>query len=325
MKRALATIGIFSVFVLLFAVLSFVQYFVPVSRDDEPELFVVERDATLDDISGKLAESGFVRSAWVADFALGLRVATKPIQSGAYQISRDMSAWGIAVTLTGNPNLKWVTVFEGVRKEEIAETIGALLGWDDVEKNSFLSAHEHIKNALPEGTYFPDTYLIPVADSGVAVAERMANRFHEQLLNYAAELIERNIKWDTAVTLASLVQREAAGEDDMSLIAGILWNRLLGNIRLEVDATIQYVRGDVGEGWWAPIKPEDKEIESLYNTYQNVGLPPFPIANPGMAAVEAVIYPADTECLYYIHDAERNTHCSETYEGHLENIQQYLR
>jgi len=145
------------------------------------------------------------------------------------------------------------------------------------------------------------------------------------------------------LTLASVIQREAAGTHDMKLIAGILWNRLLDGMRLQVDATVQYVRDDISHygvardhyqplesytsqgGWWAPIKPEDKNIASPYNTYRNDGLPPHPICNPGLAAIEAVLNPEETNCFYYLHAPDRKIYCAVTYQEHLKNIETYLK
>lgn len=214
-----------------------------------------------------------------------------------------------------------------------------------------------------EGVYFPDTYLIPVDEGLLQVADRLRSKFNEVFAPHLEEANKQNIRWPTLLKIASLVQREAAGKDDMPLIAGILWNRLLNDQKLDIDATVQYARDTrlaykddpcedadgyardpkndlcfnpemlqpsvpyVGiDDWWAPIAGSDtRSIDSLYNTYLYSGLPPHPINNPGIAAIEAVLYPAETDCFYYLHDADGNIHCSATYDGHQANIAQYLR
>jgi UPF0755 protein len=122
----------------------------------------------------------------------------------------------------------------------------------------------------------------------------------------------------------------------MPLISGIIWNRLLNGMRLQIDATIQYARGldgyekeaedlQVGKSnWWTPMKKEDKEIDSPYNTYKYEGLPPTPIANPGIPAIEAALYPQETDCIYYLH-SDYQIHCSSNYDDHLDNIERYLK
>lgn len=110
----------------------------------------------------------------------------------------------------------------------------------------------------------------------------------------------------------------------MPLIAGIIWNRLLKPMPLEIDATIQYVVGEQGR-WWRPVTLEEYKIESPYNTYLHKGKPPAPICNPGLAAIEAVIHDQSSDYFYYLHDENRRIHCAETYKEHLENIEKYLK
>ena len=177
-----------------------------------------------------------------------------------------------------------------------------------------------------EGTYFPDTYLIPVSESGLDMANRMTRRFDEQFAPYISQFAEQNIKWTTGLKLASIIQREAGGKDDMPIIAGIMWNRLNQDMNLEIDATIQYARGKTDTGWWMPIKAEDiTNIDSPYNTYKYKGLPPYPIDNPGIDAIESVLHSTETDCLYYLHDNNRQIHCAKTLEEHQANIEQYLK
>jgi UPF0755 protein len=109
----------------------------------------------------------------------------------------------------------------------------------------------------------------------------------------------------------------------MPLIAGILWNLLLQNMKLQIDATVQYARGNTGSGWWAPITHADESIDSPYNTYLHTGLPPHPISNPGLEAIDAVLNPKTTTCMYYLHDKNGMIHCSATYGGQLANIRMY--
>jgi UPF0755 protein len=154
----------------------------------------------------------------------------------------------------------------------------------------------------------------------------MTRNFDEKFAPYIGQFAEQNIVWTTGLKLASIIQREAAGKDDMPLIAGIIWNRLNDGMNLEIDATVQYARGKTDTGWWAPIKAEDiKNINSSYNTYKNKGLPPHPIDNPSLAAIEAVLHPVETDCLYYLHDNNRRIHCVKTFKEHQANIEKYLK
>lgn len=218
-----------------------------------------------------------------------------------------------------------VLIPPGLRKEEIADILATSLGWTKAQKNKWITVYTRMKYDYIEGVYFPDTYLIPKNETPLKVANRLVSNFNEKFAPYLLQFKNQNIQWTKAIILASIVQREAANAADMPLIAGILFNRLNQKIALGVDATLQYLRGNTGKGWWAPITTADKKIVSPYNTYKNKGLPPHPISNPGLDAITAVLNPAATDCLYYLHDKEGITHCSATYAEHQANIAQYLK
>jgi cell division protein YceG involved in septum cleavage len=128
---------------------------------------------------------------------------------------------------------------------------------------------------------------------------------------------------DTAVRIASIIQREAAGPHDMRIISGIIWNRISKGMSLELDATLQYVKGNE-DNWWPMVKSKDKYLDSPYNTYKYKGIPPGAISNPSIDAINAVYNPQKTDCIFYLHDDNRKIHCSKTYDQHLANIRAYL-
>ena len=130
-----------------------------------------------------------------------------------------------------------------------------------------------------------------------------------------------------SVILASIVEREAREPEQMRHVAGILLNRLEIGMALQVDATLQYVKGydQARKTWWAPPTAADKQLSSPYNTYENPGLPPGPISNPGANALMAVANPIKSNDLFYLHTNDGNMYYAETYEEHQENIQKYLR
>lgn len=289
------------------------------------EVFVVGTKETKGEIVPRLYQQGLIRSQWA--FNLALKRKGKEVEPGGYYLAKSMNAWQVVEVLTSLPSLKWVVIPEGLRKEEIAERLATALSWSQDGKEKWIYTETAMDYDHLEGVYFPDTYLIPVDEGGLEVAQRMINRFNEKFAPYAEIALSENIKWTTAIKLASIIQREAAGKEDMPLIGGILWNRLLTDMKLEVDATVQYARDErdsVTSGFWKPIKPEDKEIDSRYNTYKYKGLPPQPIANPGLDAIEATLNPTETDCLYYLHDPEKQIHCAKTYEEHRQNIKKYL-
>lgn len=222
-----------------------------------------------------------------------------------------------------NPSIRIVKLREGMRKEEMANLIGEKLGWDKLERSTFINAHLALNTTNLEGRYFPKTYMIMKDEDPIRVTSTMINEFTRQTEKVKKTGAKRITNPDTALSIASIIQRESGGKSDMKLISGIIWNRLFKGMKLQMDATLQYAKGNEDDGWWGAVRPEDKNIKSPYNTYANSGLPPSPIANPGLAAIEAAYNPQKTECLFYLHDRRGRIHCSKTYEGHKKNIEIY--
>lgn len=292
---------------------------------EEKVVFIVNRNQTEIQTLDKLKTQGLIRNKLAFKLVLYIKGNHK-IDSGGYNVSKNMSAWQIADKLTALPDMKWVVAPEGLRKEQIGEILASTFNWSNEELDKWNTEYTKMRIDYVEGTYFPDTYLIPVDENGLDIANRMTRRFDEKFAPYITQFAQQNILWTTGLKLASIIQREAGGKVDMPLIAGIIWNRLDQGMNLEIDATVQYARGKANTGWWAPVTADDiKNIDSPYNTYKNKGLPPFPISNPGIDAIEAVLRPAETDCLYYLHDSNRQIHCAKTFEEHKANVEQYLK
>lgn len=222
-----------------------------------------------------------------------------------------------------NPSVRMIYVQEGWRKEEVAESVGNKLGWDDAEKKEFLNAHIALGKETSEGFYFPQNYMIMKDANPKDVSKLMINTYDTKTSQIKRGKTTQILNEDTALIVASIIQREAAGKGDMRLISGIIWNRIFSGMKLQIDATLQYAKGDE-DVWWPQVESSDKFIISPYNTYKNNSLPPTAIANPGIAALEAAYNPQKTSCLFYLHDKNRKIHCAKTYEEHLNNIKKYL-
>ncbi len=222
-----------------------------------------------------------------------------------------------------NPSTKYIKIYSGLRREEIADTFGDKLNWSDAEEKEFLSLQEY---GLPnsEGYYYPGVYIILPNTSPSEVSELMLKRFNEEVMSRYGSSTKKVISVQTALKIGSIIEREAAGKNDRRLISGIIWNRIFSGMNLEIDATLQYAKGSEDRGWWPKVTPKDKLIDSPYNTYQNEGLPPSPISNTSLAAISAALNPQKTRCLFYLHDANKQIHCSKTYEEHKRNIEKYL-
>jgi UPF0755 protein len=324
MKKSAIIFGfVLLVFILLFVTLSFLVK--PPDPNAQDNLFVISRTNQAD-TTKRLLEGGYIRYPISILAARVITLNFRKIEPGGYKISKSMDTRNLIRILTFEPQMKWITIPEGLRKEEIGERLAKELHWSNEELQKWNTTYTAMEYDYREGVYFPDTYLIPVDENGLATAKRMIIRFNERFLGYPEKFSAKNEKWTTALKIASIVQREAAGKEDMPLIAGVIWNRLLINQPLEIDATVQYARGKVDSKWWAPLKAGDiQNIDSPYNTYKNKGLPPTPISNPGIDAIEAVLNPQETDCFYYLHDHDRQIHCSKTLEEHEANIEKYLK
>lgn len=218
-----------------------------------------------------------------------------------------------------NPYMRIVKVQEGLRKEEVADILAQKLDWQEQDKQNF------IDSANVEGHYFPKTYLIFKDADPSAVTSTMTSEFDKQVSKIKKPKSTKVISEETAIKIASIIQREAGGKKDMALISGIIWNRIFNGMKLQVDATLQYAKGNEEDGWWEEVTPADKKIKSSYNTYLHEGLPPGAIANPGLDAIYAAYNPQKTNCLFYLHDDNRKIHCAKTYEEHKKNIEIYLK
>ncbi|HLD24456.1 MAG TPA: endolytic transglycosylase MltG [Patescibacteria group bacterium] len=286
----------------------------PVDTNGKETIFVVPQQTDNFDVPQELKNIRLVRSAQVFRWLLG----GKSVVPGGYRLRPSMSAWAIVEALTNAPQFVWVTVREGLRKEQIGELLGTKLGWTSEQEAQW--------NALgDEGQFFPDTYLLPVDEPVSTVAQRFHDRFNEKFAPFIDQFTAKNIIWTTGIKIASLIERESGGDSDKRLIAGIIWNRLEKDMKLEIDATLQYIKGNSETGWWSRVVSEDKFLNSPYNTYRNKGLPPGPISNPGLASIDAVLHPEETDCIFYLHSSDRQIHCSVTYAEHVENIRTYLQ
>ena len=294
----------------------------PVNKSDtSTKVFVVAPGEKPDIIINNLSKEKLIRNRIVFYWIIRQKGIATNLQAGAFRLSPSMTADEIAEQLThGKPLDNWVTVPEGLRKEEIAEIFSKQFAISETEFNQLAE----------EGYLFPETYLIPINSTAEDIITILRTTFNEK---YTPELknkaSQKGLTDNEVLTLASLVEREAFGENDRQEIANILFRRLDEGMPLQIDATVQYVLGyqtDEKRWWKKELTFDDLKINSLYNTYVVKGLPPRPIANPGIAAIEAVVNATtDTPYLFYIHDPQGNTHYAKDSEGHQENIDRYLK
>lgn len=284
-------------------------------KDKQTQVFVIAKGAGLKEIAGKLETAGLIKNRIIFFIYTRLNKYESKIQAGDFRLSPSMTTPQIAESLTHGTLDIWVTIPEGKRASEIAETLKTNIPTHNDTWKSILVSNE--------GYLFPDTYLVPKDAEIEMIVNLMKNNFESKYLE-----VKTNTKLNKAeiVILASLIEREAITNEEKPIIAGILMNRLNADIALQVDATIQYAKGQnqINKKWWEPVTIEEyKSVKSDYNTYLFTGLPPGPIANPGLEALKAAANPTDTDFLYYIHDKNGKIRYAKTLREHEVNIEKY--
>lgn len=293
----------------------------PVNKESKAsQIFVIAPGETLDSIAKKLSNENLIRNRVVFYLVVKQQGYEKKIQAGDFRLSPSMDVYEIAKSLTHGTLDKWVTIIEGLRKEEIAEIVA---------KDFNISEVDFVQSA-PEGFLFPDTYLIPSQATAQTIISILTNTFEKRYTEFVEEPARQlGLTKNQIVTMASLVEREARTESDRKVVASIILKRMKNDWPLQIDATIQYAIGYQSDGktWWKKaLSVDDLKLKSAYNTYVNSGLPPAPICNPSLSSLVAVANAnADTPYWYYLADLTGKTHFAKTLEEHDANVEKYLR
>lgn len=304
---------------IVFFLLWYREGYLPVDRSNtQTKVFVINPGESVTQISRNLDNEQLIRSRIVFYLIVKRLGIEKSIQAGNFRLSPSMSAPEVALQLTHGILDTWVTIIEGLRKEEVVATLAQKLG---------LSSSVLMRESQ-EGYLFPDTYLVPKGATETQVLSMLRDTFNDkvttEIRNAAAK---RNLTLNGLVTMASLVEREAQSYEDKQMIAGILFNRLEIGMPLQVDASVQYALGfdEKSQSWWKKdLTFDDLKYDSSYNTYVNTGLPPGPIANPGLDSLQAVAFPTKSSYLFYITGKDGRMRYSTTYIEHQDNIEKHI-
>ncbi len=248
--------------------------------------------------------------------------AVQPVRrSWVHQLTRKLTSVAWYQNLA-SPISRILVIWPGDRKEEVVDNFGDILRWNEAERQTFADIITTTPPTLPDGTFFPGRYVTSKDASPEEVAALVTERFATEVQARYPASIESVIPLKDALIVASLLEREAYEFDQMREISGVIWNRLFTGMPLQLDATLQYVKGSdpTEPEWWPMVAPRDKFLTSPYNTYQEAGLPPSPIANPSAAAILAALNPIATDCMFYFHDDRGVMYCSVTYEEHVEKL-----
>ena len=307
----------------------------PKSMGDGGEAFRVLKGETVSSIAERLRAGGFIRSS-VLMRVLSRATGTEGIyKAGYYKIPFGATTVEVHnLLIVGNQDQVKVTIPEGWTIKKIARQLESLRvtttqDFLDATKSTRLLSQYAIPSDTLEGYLFPDTYFFPTGFTGDAVVDTMVQNFFKNLDrivtdrdSMAPEYIHRS------VTMASIIEREYRIAVEAPVIASVFYNRLKWNIGLESCATLEYIITEIQEKPHPKyITLEDKRIESAYNTYMWAGLPPGPISNPGVVALDAAFYPAETEYYYFVlKDGQAGEHhFSKDLEEHNQAKIHYLK
>ncbi|MBM3273512.1 MAG: endolytic transglycosylase MltG [Candidatus Sericytochromatia bacterium] len=307
----------------------------PDPADADRQAFEVVRGESFRQVASRLEEAGFIRSKTAFRLLGDVRDADRQLKAGYYSLSRSMAADQVLRQLISGGDQVRVTIPEGWEMAQIAMLMetkrlaGAdqfLAGAADVAPH--LARHAWLA-ALPpgatlEGFLFPDTYSVSGGALSVqSLIGMMLARFEEVAWQKIKDG-SGNLSAFQIVTLASIVEREAVKPDERPLIAGIYLNRLRIGMKLGADPTVEYVlrrRQDATHN----LTLADVSVDSPYNTYKYRGLPPGPIANPGLASIEATLAPAHSDYLYFVAKGDGAHAFSRTYGEQRSAQRRYQR
>jgi len=295
-----------------------------------PIAVMIPKGASTWRIGEDLARAGLVRDARALVIATMLRRAAGRLRHGEYLLAPSQSALQIVDALVkGEVVLHRVTIPEGYTIRQIADLL-SVAGLADRDRflNLALRGGRGLRRPgladLPvdslEGYLFPDTYQFARGLETEGLLGAIVDRFETAVgitLRSSAEA--RGVTLHQLLTVASMIERETRVPDERRIVASVIYNRLAKGMRLEIDATVLYALGrhkDV-------VTLEDLAVDSPYNTYRYPGLPPGPIANPGLAAITAAAGPAQTPYLFYVLKPDGHHYFSRTLEEHRAAIRRY--
>jgi UPF0755 protein len=304
----------------------------PLDPNGTEQSFTIEMDEPVDSVANHLESVGLIRDAESFRTYLAYSGLDTSIQAGDYQLSTAMSAIDVARELQdATPEEITFVVLPGWRMEEIAASLptsGLSITTEEFLSAAETSPHEFdfLRGAdTTEGFLYPDSYILPRETTADELVNELVRNFALRLsLDMRNGFEKQELTVYQAVTLASMVEREAVQEEEQPLISSVYLNRLRIGMKLDADPTVQYAIGYniLQQTWWTnPLNLLDLQINSPYNTYIYEGLPPTPIANPGLSALRAVAFPAETT--YYFFRAKCNDsglhEFAGTFDEHLEN------
>lgn len=289
-----------------------------ISADKSTKVFVIAKGMGVSEIAKKLKQDNLIKSELTFKIYIQQNKLKDKLQAGSYELSPSMSTPEILKFIQSGSEDIWITLLEGWRVKEMSNALSAKFPPAGGQSSKFI-------DSAKEGYMFPDTYLFPKEASMEYIIDTLEKTFEKRFTpEIRAKIRSLGLTEAEGVILASIVEREARSDGARKMVASILLKRFKIGMGLNADATVQYALGfqKAENSWWKRnLSADDLKVDSPYNTYLHVGLPPTPISNPGLSSLQAVAN-ADpgTPYLYYYHDSKGNSHYAKTLEEHNSNI-----
>ncbi len=308
----------------------------PIATGGAPVIVTVKQGESAQAIGAALEREGVIRSKRLFEIMVGLRGVQNSLEAGDYEFDPGTPVVEVVDRIaSGKTASRGVVIPEGRRVDEVGEILEKA---GVISKDTFLAALvksqynepflQQVSAGSLEGFVFPAKYEF---HRGAKASEVVATLLHGFQTNVAdkVQLEGQKLTLGEAVTLASIVEREAQTPSERPIIASVYLNRLKAGIPLQADPTVQYAVAASASSvrqytyWKKELTVDDLKIDSPYNTYVNSGLPPGPIANPGLASIEAAVQPAETNYLFFVAKGDGTHLFAETLEEHLRNVEKY--
>ncbi len=347
-KGLFSSLLIILVFLIIFFIIFlFYKIYSPGGIKNSYEEFIVKEGETVKQISSSLKDQDLIKHSLYFNFYIFVKRADKKLKTGVYQINTKMSVADIANVLTGSQlsSEGKIIIIEGWNSKEIADYISDFharystdnTNYEDIKKNfkkEFLAEVNNAKEydygffadkpkeATLEGYLYPDTYYIYRDTEPEEIIRKMLENFDQKVTKEIRDQIrQKEMTLHEVLILASIIQKEVKSPDEMRRVAGVYFNRLAANKALESDSTLTYITGRKR----ARATGQDLKMDSPYNTYRYKGLPPGPIGNPCLEAIQAVLNPEEHDFMFFITDNETGEAMfSKTGKEHQKKVEEHL-
>ena len=307
------------------------------SSDQTSVIFEIASGSSVKQVGAQLEEKGIIRSGWAFSHYVKSQGLQTGIKAGSYLLRPSMTIAEIAGILArGFSGDMVLTIPEGFTVAQIDKLLadkdmldaGAITNCAktcDFSKYTFLP--KNVPTSAPggrvEGYLFPDTYFVLREGlTAESLLKRLLDTFEKRVIDaHTEEMVASKRTLNDLIAMASLVEEETRTDEERPTVAGILWKRLDIGMKLDVDAAVRYALGKKTE----PITASDLQSDSPYNLRKIRGLPPTPIANPGLKSIMAAINPVSSDYLFYLHGNDGTIRYATTNDEHNENRAKYLR